>query len=476
MDANTVEQFITQTPIIAGCLMRIAQAWPRPLPVNELFGSGGIAAIANQALLQCMLKTIGNCSPLLEFFLTQIRFFLLTLTQRYGPDFPTIDDRELGLYCALAQQCFINEYVFAQSDDETRHATALRDVLSEKLAAGGEIAPLLLIAVAAYFSLHTLAMAESLLQRAWTDTLDDLLRQQIREPFEEMKDCATIPALTTIEDQVSLQVRQQYEENPYPRWTVMPPAKTAGSGSGKLDVLVAGCGTGMHSCITALLYPQARILAIDISTASLAYARRKSREAGLTNIDYAQADILKLSAIARTFDRIEVIGVLHHLANPKAGWRVLLSLLRPGGTIHVGLYSEVARRAVVAGRALIAQRGYPATAEGIRACRQEIFRCRDGALEKSLTTMRDFYGTSGCRDLLFNVMEHRFTLPEIKALLADHDLSFLGFDVEPDVLAAFQRQFPDPAALGDFDRWHSFETGNPETFLGMYQFMVRKNR
>src|SRR5262249_42959046 len=173
--------------------------------------------------------------------------------------------------------------------------------------------------------------------------------------------------------------------------------------------------------------PHANVLAVDISLTSLAYARRKTREAGLKNIEYAHADILKLGALDRRFDYIESVGVLHHLADPTAGWRVLLSLLRPGGSMRVGLYSEIARRAIVAGRALIARGGYPPTAEGIRACRQEIFRMNDG-LARSLITLRDFYSTSGCRDLLFNVLEHRYTVPQIKDFLAEHQLLFFGFE------------------------------------------------
>ena len=92
-----------------------------------------------------------------------------------------------------------------------------------------------------------------------------------------------------------------------------------------LDILIAGCGTGKNSIDAAMLFPHARVLAIDISLASLAYAKRKTREAGLKNIDYGQADILKLGTLGRIFDRIEVGGVLHHLADPEAGWRVLVS-------------------------------------------------------------------------------------------------------------------------------------------------------
>jgi ubiquinone/menaquinone biosynthesis C-methylase UbiE len=40
----------------------------------------------------------------------------------------------------------------------------------------------------------------------------------------------------------------------------------------------------------------ARLLGVDVSLTSLAYARRKTRELGLRNIEYAQADILELGS------------------------------------------------------------------------------------------------------------------------------------------------------------------------------------
>lgn len=483
VDDNSVLQFVTHTPVIAGCLLRLADAWPRRLTSDELFGDAGVAAITNQVLLHCMLKSTWVCNWGFENFLTHVRYFLLQLAAKGEPHFSDMGEMELRLFCALAQQCFTNEYVFDQLEGETRQATALRELLNEKLAAKSEIPAPLIAAVAAYFPLHALPTAETLLRPVWPSSIGELIRQQIGEPLEERKDRQFIPALTAIDDSVSLQVRQQYEENPFPRSLVIKPAKKPAShlpggplapnGSETGEILIAGCGTGTHSIETALKFPQARVLAIDLSLSSLAYARRKTREAGVKNIEYAQADILRLGELNRTFDRIESVGVLHHLADPLAGWRVLLSLLRPGGVMFVGLYSEIARRAIVAGRAMIKQKGYPSTVEGIRACRQEIYRGTDATLQKGITTLRDFYSTRGCRDLLFNVMEHRFTLPQIKAFLTDHGLSFLGFDID---LHAFARQFPDPAAPTDLDLWHAFEAENPETFIGMYRFLIRKNR
>jgi tetratricopeptide (TPR) repeat protein len=87
---------------------------------------------------------------------------------------------------------------------------------------------------------------------------------------------------------------------------------------------------------------------------------------------------------------------------------------------------------------------------------------------------RDFYSVSGCRDLLFNVMEHRFTIPRIKAFLDRERLTFLGFDLEKPILDQFRTQFP-AAALTDLDPWAAFEAAHPQTFRQMYHFMVRRN-
>ena len=183
------------------------------------------------------------------------------------------------------------------------------------------------------------------------------------------------------------------------------------------------------------------MLAVDVSLTSLAYARRKTRELGLRNIEYAQADILELGTIDRTFDIIELVGVLHHLAEPTAGWRVLVSLMRPGGRMCIGLYSNLARCVITEARAHIAAGGYHATAGDIRRCRQDIIR--EAERWKMLIGVKDFYSMSGCRDMLFNVMEHRFTIPEIAAFLNDNDLSFLAFEPfdDPTVIDKFRKQF-----------------------------------
>jgi SAM-dependent methyltransferase len=479
MSETTIEGLILQNPAVVAWLARIAKDRPPPADALCAPAPSDLAAVAHDIFLRCALETVPLFGAALEVFLTRLRATLLRIAGESLAQSRIVEDEIAELFCALARQCFINEYIFAQSEEETRRAATLRDWLAEYLAAQRDIPLVLLAAVAAYRPLNSLPDAERLFDKAWPESATTLLRQQLREPLQEACDRSAIPALTAVEDRVSLQVMRQYEDNPYPRWTINWRAPGAdgqdpyGRGqSGIEEILIAGCGTGRHALEAAMSFPTARVLAVDISRASLAYARRKTREQGLHNIDYAQADILKLTTVGRSFDRIECIGVLHHLADPWAGWRTLLALLKPDGAMRIGLYSDVARQAVVDARALIAERGYRPTAEDMRKLRQDILRENDDRL-KILTAAVDFYNMSGCRDLLFNVVEQRVTIPQIKAFLDERQLNFLGFELAPRQIEGFQRRFPG-AALTDLDCWHAFEAENPRTFLDMYVFSVRR--
>jgi SAM-dependent methyltransferase len=478
-----VEMHIMQNTTVAAALRRLDIAWPKLLRLTELLGPQEVGRMTGEALLVALLQSKAVCDIELERLLTAIRRGLLLRATESPPYVAETD--ALTFFCALAQQCFINEYVFALDDVERVLLKQIQDRIVDVLKVDAEVAPLDLIVAATYLPLHELPLAASLMTRQWPDAIKRLLTQQVRDPLEEKTDRTNIPTLTLIDDTMSLQVQNQYEENPYPRWVIDEPVKPTtiadylrdqlGVSSLRvstitkdIDILVAGCGTGKHSIDTAQRFPQSRVLAVDISCASLAYARRKTSTLGLHNIAYAQADILKLASIERSFDVIEVVGVLHHLSDPAAGWRALLSLLRPNGLMLVGLYSALARRFVSAARTFIAERGYRATTNDIRTCRQDLIR------RAQVPPAGDFFTTSGCRDLLFNVMEHQFTIPQIKMFLDTNHLTFLGFERLPDeVFELFRQQFPNLDALRDLESWHVFEQAHPSTFRQMYLFWVQ---
>jgi tetratricopeptide (TPR) repeat protein/SAM-dependent methyltransferase len=448
-----------------------------------------LVALAADRLLFALLESAPVRHAILERFLTAVRSGLLQHASQAEPNIA--DERALACACALARQCFINEYVFAETDTDVAQVAALRDRLDFAVAAGAPVPPIWLAAIGCFAPLHSLPQAPSLMQRPWPQPLTAVLTQQVQEPAIERDIAAALPALTAIDDATSIKVRNQYEEMPYPRWVKAPslgqptaidwflrsqfpnaPIRQVQHAEG-LDVLIAGCGTGQHAIETAQRFSGARVLALDLSRASLGYAARKSREAQLRNIEYLQADILNLGSLNADFDVIESSGVLHHLHDPQQGWRVLVSLLRPGGVMHIGLYSATARSDIRAARALIIDRGYQDNAADIRRCRQELLAFEDGTPFKNVTRYGDFFTTGECRDLLFHVQERQFTIPEIKSFLAENGLTFLGFTGA--VAQAYRNRFPEDQAMTDLDRWQAFEAENPMAFVNMYQFWVQKD-
>tara|TARA_B100001059_G_C17695331_1_gene507165 strand:+ start:46 stop:843 length:798 start_codon:yes stop_codon:yes gene_type:complete len=240
----------------------------------------------------------------------------------------------------------------------------------------------------------------------------------------------------------------------------------------KPNILIAGCGTGQHSIGTAARFKSSKVLAIDLSLSSLAYAKRKTEELAVGNIEYMQADILNIGQLNKQFDIIESVGVLHHMDNPMAGWKVLADCLKPGGLMKIGLYSELARKHIVKIREEIGQTGIGSSNAEIRSFRDILIKSEESHNKEVLGTP-DFYSMSELRDLVFHVQEHRFTTSQIKSYLDELGLKFCGFEAKQ-IVSHFKqtnKNKDDPYAL---DKWQAYEEANPRAFAGMYQFWCQK--
>jgi len=458
----------------------------------SLFDSFVANPLQSSALLQAMLSSGHIADHELERLFTRLRrHLLMQMTPSMSDE---LEDNDVpALYCYLAQQCFINEYVYFETAQEIEHFQLLLGRLTTAIEREGKIPASLVIAVACYVPLHSVLGAQSLLQREWPSEVASVLKQQIQEPLDELALRASIPSLTSTENAVSLEVQRMYEENPYPRWVRLSRENSARtlnacirwlfpSGAfralvddGSPEILVAGCGTGQHPIGTAQAIKGAKVLAIDLSMASLSYAKRKTAELGIENIEYAQADLLKLGSLGRTFDVVESAGVLHHLENPFEGWEVLLSLLKPHGLMKLGFYSEIARRDIVKVRSMIAEEGIGSSAQEIRAYRKHLLELKNADGFGLATSSSDFFSTSACRDLLFHVQEHRMTLPVLSIFFKENNLNFLGFEIDSSVTRSYKTRFPNDPSATDLNNWHIYEEENPDTFKSMYQFWIQKN-
>jgi 2-polyprenyl-3-methyl-5-hydroxy-6-metoxy-1,4-benzoquinol methylase/tetratricopeptide (TPR) repeat protein len=388
---------------------------------------------------------------------------------------------------ALSLQCFLNEYLYKQTDAETEALKDLETLVEKQLINGQQPSPTELACLASYKPLHEYSWLHLLTMPI---ELESLHHRQILEPEKEKQLRSTIPILQEIKNEVSCKVREQYEQNPYPRWVnrqfpnIPKPISTITKEFNlrilnhdieKVDrpqILIAGCGTGQHSITTATKYKNCDVLAIDLSLSSVAYAKRKTEELGISNIEYMQADILDLSSLDRKFDIIESAGVLHHMDDPMAGWKVLTDCLNTGGLMQIGLYSELARKHIVQIRDEIEQSNIGSSHDVMKLFRNKISSSKEEQ-HKTVVSSFDFYSMSALRDLLFHIQEHRFTIPQIAVSLTQLGLVFCGFE-NREVVQNFKLENSTETALYDLDTWDTYEKEHPSVFAKMYQFCCQK--
>lgn len=429
----------------------------------------------------------------LESFMTGIRHRLL---KEFLTD-PSLFQKHESLVTlieAIAYQSFANEFIWYTSDEEIEMISTLLNTVRENIKTGQLQNPLSIFMLASYIPLSSEPELLNWGLEAYDNAplvLKDLLKKQIVEPAREKELGKSIEALTEINDEISTAVRQQYEENPYPRWDSLtayisnpylsrikgeidPCNLELAPTSDTPEILIAGCGTGKHPISCALQDTSSNILAIDLSRASLSYAQRKADELYVPNIKFGQADILKLAELNKQFDIIECCGVLHHMQNPEAGLSVLYSILKPGGYIKIALYSELAREAVVKIKENTAGKAIDTSRAGIQKFRQKMIQSSPD-VHNRLCIYNDYFTTSTYRDLILHVQEHRFTIPGLIELLDKYKLEFLGFTFsDPRIKLSYKQMFPDDTNCLKLINWDEFEKLNPQTFAGMYTFWCRK--
>ena len=169
--------------------------------------------ISDLSEVPLLLKLMSVC-PIadleLEALLTDIRSVLLATTSEI-----TGSSEFLRFQSALALQCFTNEYVYVQTDNETKALGTLEAVVKESLLKREQPSPQAILCLAAYKALHDYEWSDLL---TMTPDIEDVFARQAVEPKQELRLKSDIPILQEITDKVSSKVRQQYEKNPYPRW------------------------------------------------------------------------------------------------------------------------------------------------------------------------------------------------------------------------------------------------------------------
>ena len=458
---------------------------------HELLGE-----VISIGLLSNFISKLANTNVFLEDFLINVRSFIIQIIadESFNEADSNLDSVNFKNFLgSLALQCHHNEYIWSLSSDDLKNLDKITQSITSTNKNNEIDIETTILALATTKSLKDLKEIIpnfSELKNSKDRNLSKIFNDQISDFTKEKDIKKTIKLLNNIENNVSIKVQKQYEENPYPRWDNMEINKnnyynykvqteispnTFTYESEDAKILIAGCGTGRHAISTALASQSSMVTAIDLSAHSLAYGIRKAKEMGVSNIEWHQGDILDIKKLDYSFDYIEASGVLHHMKDPAQGFNALKNQLKPNGLMKIGLYSSASKRRLEAIKSYIKDNKIKKTKKDIDKLRDYIKNSEDNDCIYVRTAISDFFKTSEIIDLLIHEQEVFFTIPEIKNLFVS-EFNFLGFIFEEKERNYYREQFPDDKKHINLDNWEKLETENPDLFLSMYQFWIQKKQ
>jgi SAM-dependent methyltransferase len=270
-------------------------------------------------------------------------------------------------------------------------------------------------------------------------------------------------------------VRLHYERHPYPRYPLLSSVRLCDTYALNLQalwarfngefmeasggrILIAGSGS-FAPYPMAVANPEAKITALDLSSANLKRARLHCHLHGRRNVDFIQGDILDQEIAPGPYHFIDSFGVIHHLDNPLAGLKALERRLVQGGVLRLMVYGRYARREAESIRRAVKI----LRIKDIKALKRLLGRAKEGSrVREYLDESWEARSDSGLADLFLNPRVHTYRIDEFLNMVGQTSLRPLLF--------AHREALPDPSAeierLRDLDRRRKTPT-NIICYLGL---------
>lgn len=135
-----------------------------------------------------------------------------------------------------------------------------------------------------------------------------------------------------------------------------------------MDILIAGCGTN-QAAVFAYTNPDAKVVGVDISQASLDHQRYLKDKYELDNLELHLLPIEELPTLGRQFDLVVSTGVLMVMADPQKGMKALAECVRPDGAVAIMVYAKYGRHGVTLLQSVFRDLGLGQDEESVRMVR-----------------------------------------------------------------------------------------------------------
>lgn len=190
------------------------------------------------------------------------------------------------------------------------------------------------------------------------------------------------------------------------------------------SILVAGCGT-FQAGRYGVRYPNASVVGIDVSAASVAATRHLIERHGLANVEVRLLPIEEVGSLGRSFDHVVCTGVLHHLVDPLVGLRALRAVMAPEGALHLMLYATYGRAGIAIIQEYCRRLGVTPTSTEIGDLVSTLRELPIGhPIGELLQNSPDFADDGALADALLNPRDRSYTVPELLDLLDRASMRF----------------------------------------------------
>jgi len=191
-----------------------------------------------------------------------------------------------------------------------------------------------------------------------------------------------------------------------------------------MDILVAGCGTN-QAAVFAFTNPEAKVVAIDVSQPSLDHHAYLKDRYAMKNLELHRLPIEEVGSLNRDFDLIVSTGVLHHMAEPKAGMKALAACLRPDGVAAVMLYAKYGRIGVEMLQGVFRELGLRQNDPSVLMVKDALATLsQDHPIKSYVSVAPDLEFDAGLVDTFLHGRERSYTVDDCLDLVASSGLVF----------------------------------------------------